>query len=57
MAPAQSTLLITIMMANNELGTIYPLKEICEVAKEKDLPKVLGITNKTTKAIYRHFPW
>mgnify|MGYP005809613305 CR=1 FL=1 len=31
------TILITIMLANNELGTIQPLKEICEIAKDKGI--------------------
>lgn len=31
----ENTILITIMFANNEIGTIQPIKEIAEVAKEK----------------------
>ena len=31
------TVLITIMMANNEIGTILPIAEICNIAKEHDV--------------------
>ena len=32
-----NTLLISIMMANNELGNIYPIKEIGQIAKENNI--------------------
>ena len=32
-----NTLLISIMMANNELGNIYPIKEIGKIAKENNI--------------------
>jgi len=32
-----STILITIMYANNEVGTIQPIKEISEIAKDKGI--------------------
>jgi cysteine desulfurase len=32
------TILITIMHANNEVGTIQPIEEIGKIAKEKDIP-------------------
>ena len=33
----QDTLLITIMMANNEIGNIYPIKEIGNICKEHNI--------------------
>ncbi len=32
------TALVSIMMANNEIGTIQPLKELCKVAHERRVP-------------------
>lgn len=34
---SKDTLLITIMMANNELGNIYPIKEIGDIAKKNNI--------------------
>lgn len=34
----EDTVLVTVMMANNEIGTINPVKEIAEVAHEKKIP-------------------
>ena len=34
----EDTVLITIMLANNEIGTIQPIKEISVIAKEKKIP-------------------
>ncbi len=34
----EDTILITIMLANNEIGTIQPIKEISVIAKEKKIP-------------------
>ncbi|UCH50830.1 MAG: aminotransferase class V-fold PLP-dependent enzyme, partial [Chloroflexota bacterium] len=31
------TILVSIMMANNETGTILPIKELCSIAHEKDV--------------------
>lgn len=31
------TFLISVMMANNEIGNIYPIKEICEIAKSHNI--------------------
>jgi len=31
------TILVTIMMANNEVGTILPIKELCAIAHERDI--------------------
>jgi len=36
-AISDDTILISIMMANNEIGTIQPIKEIAEIAKEKGI--------------------
>lgn len=33
----KDTILISIMMANNEIGTIQPIEEIAKIAKEKDI--------------------
>ncbi len=33
----KDTILVTIMMANNEIGTIQPIKEIGKIVKEKDI--------------------
>ncbi|MGD9347010.1 MAG: IscS subfamily cysteine desulfurase [Candidatus Aminicenantes bacterium] len=37
LAIAKETILITIMMANNEVGTIMPIKELASIAHEKDI--------------------
>lgn len=34
---SDDTLLIAVMMANNELGNIYPIKEIGEIAKKRNI--------------------
>jgi len=36
-AVTKETILITIMQANNEVGTVQPVKEIGQIAKEKDI--------------------
>ena len=37
-AVRETTVLISIMHVNNENGTVQPLKEICEVAQEHEIP-------------------
>ena len=34
----EETCLVSIMMANNEIGNIYPIKEMVEIAHEKNIP-------------------
>ncbi|HSF28697.1 MAG TPA: cysteine desulfurase family protein [Nitrosopumilaceae archaeon] len=36
-AVSSDTCLISIMLANNEVGTIQPIKEICKIAHEKNI--------------------
>lgn len=36
-AITDETILVTIMMANNEIGTIEPIKELAAIAKEKNI--------------------
>ena len=36
-AICEDTILISVMMANNEIGTIQPIREIGEIAKKKDI--------------------
>ena len=36
-AISSDTYLISIMLANNEVGTIQPIKEICKIAHEKNI--------------------
>jgi len=36
-AITDNTILVSIMMANNEVGTILPVKELCAIAHEKDI--------------------
>lgn len=37
-AVTDDTILITIMMANNEVGTLQPIKEIAQIGREKKIP-------------------
>jgi cysteine desulfurase len=32
------TALISVMLANNETGVIFPLQEVCRIARERDVP-------------------
>jgi cysteine desulfurase NifS len=36
-AITEETILVSIMMANNEVGTILPIRELCAVAHERDV--------------------
>ena len=36
-AITDKTILITLMVANNEIGTILPIKELCDIAKKKGI--------------------
>ena len=33
----EDTILVSIMMANNEVGTILPVKELCEIAHQRGI--------------------
>ncbi len=33
----EDTILVSIMMANNEVGTVLPIRELCSVAHEKGM--------------------
>jgi cysteine desulfurase NifS len=37
-AIADDTILVSIMLANNEVGTILPVRELCNIAHEKGIP-------------------
>ena len=37
-AVTEDTILVSIMMANNEVGTILPIKELCSIAHERGVP-------------------
>jgi len=37
-AITDDTVLVSIMMANNEVGTILPIKELCAIAHERGIP-------------------
>lgn len=37
-AITDDTILVSIMLANNEVGTILPIKELCAIAHEKNVP-------------------
>jgi cysteine desulfurase len=37
-AVGPKTVLISIMLANNEVGTLEPIKELADIAREKDIP-------------------
>jgi len=36
-AITDNTILVSIMMANSEVGTILPIRELCEIAHERDI--------------------
>ncbi|MFC1932749.1 IscS subfamily cysteine desulfurase [Chloroflexota bacterium] len=36
-AITDDTILVSVMMANNEVGTILPIKELCNIAHERDI--------------------
>ncbi len=36
-AITERTILVSIMMANNEVGTIQPIKELCKIAQDRDV--------------------
>ncbi|NIX02584.1 MAG: aminotransferase class V-fold PLP-dependent enzyme, partial [Phycisphaerae bacterium] len=36
-AITENTILVSIMMANNEVGTILPIKEMCAIAHENGI--------------------
>jgi cysteine desulfurase len=36
-AITKDTVLVSVMLVNNEIGTIQPIKELCEIAKKRDI--------------------
>ncbi|MEK7433691.1 MAG: cysteine desulfurase family protein [Cyanobacteriota bacterium] len=45
----QELSLVCVMMANNEIGNIYPIKEICEIASKYNVPVLCDATQGTGK--------
>lgn len=48
-AITDETILVTLMHANNEIGTIHPLKEISQITREKDIPLMSDATQSVGK--------
>lgn len=48
-AITDETILVCLMHANNEIGTIHPLKEISKITKEKNIPLMSDATQSVGK--------
>lgn len=48
-AISDQTILVSLMHANNEIGTIHPVKEISKITKEKNIPLMSDATQSVGK--------
>ncbi|MFN8673778.1 MAG: cysteine desulfurase family protein [Candidatus Sericytochromatia bacterium] len=53
----QDLSLICVMMANNEIGNIYPIKKVCEIANKYNVPVLCDATQGTGKVNIEFNNW